>query len=100
MTMGNYLTAAAILLSVVVNVSLLAYAWGSLRQIVIDLKDIVSELRRAVDAIFTRINKAENRLERLETTCSLRHPAAITVQGNPYINKSNVFREDEEGVPQ
>jgi len=64
MTAGNYLTAAAILLSVLVNVALLAYAWGTLRQIVQDLKDVVVDLRRTVDAIFPRLNANENRTAR------------------------------------
>lgn len=64
---------SAIALSLAVNIALVAYAWGSLRSVVHDLKDVVNDLRRTVDSIFPRLNAVENHLGRIEAVCRERH---------------------------
>lgn len=63
----------AIGISVIANVALIAYAWGSLRQVVLDLKEVVRDLKAAVDGQFPRINSLENRIGRMEAVCAERH---------------------------
>ena len=71
--MMNYAPYVAIVISVVVNVALVAYAWGTLRQIVFDLKEVVFELRRTVDSLFPRMNSVESRMTHIEAVCNERH---------------------------
>ena len=67
---AGYLAVAATL---VVNVALVAYTFGSLRQIVLELKSVVAEVKGSVETIYPRVNRLEQRVEVLEARCQERH---------------------------
>ena len=72
-TLSSAVALSALVLSVVVNVALIAYTWGSLRQIVANLKVVVDSLSSTVSKLDSRTDRHESRIVRLETACEKNH---------------------------
>ena len=62
-----------IAITLLINITLVAYTFGSLRQIVLDLKSVVSEVKGSVETIYPRVNRLEQKIEVLEARCNERH---------------------------